>query len=64
MVLVEAAGATAEATEFNEVTFSDVTNDWNKLGSKSERDRKYEQNVANLRRIAEKFNMKIDLSDL
>jgi hypothetical protein len=50
--------------EFNEVTFSDVTNDWNKIGSKSERDRKYEQNVANLRRIAEKFNMKIDLSDL
>ena len=44
--------------------FSDVTNDWNKLGSKSERDRKYEQNVANLKRIAEKFNMDIDLSDL
>ena len=34
--------------------FSDVTNDWNKLGSESERDRKYEQNVANLKRIAEK----------
>ena len=50
--------------EINEVTFSDITNDWNKLGSKSERDRKYEQNVANLRRIAEKFNMDIDLSDL
>ena len=32
--------------------------------SKLERDKKYEENVANLRRIAKKFSMDIDLSGL